>query len=172
MEGAHRTEVEMLRRRRSFGLAVLLRQWWPPVVPDDRQRTLQVEGREREVSEGRGLGEERLGGRHTEEREESGGAGQIPTDDGAPVLGRATGTSAWGGSARLRWLGRGREENGAKRGTKTAIVLFLRRLGGATGASAWRMEKEERVGPGAAVGSSGRLATAPGRHAWVTQATG
>jgi hypothetical protein len=131
MEGAHRTEVETLRRRRSFGLAVLQRQWWPPVVPDDRRRTLQVEGREREVSEGRGLGEERLGGRHTEEREESGGAGQIPTDDGAPVLGRATGTSARGGSAWLRWLGRGREENGAKRGTKTAIVLFLRRLGGA-----------------------------------------
>jgi hypothetical protein len=40
------------------------------------------------VSGGRGLGEERLGGRRTEEREESGSAGQIQTDDGAPVLGR------------------------------------------------------------------------------------
>jgi hypothetical protein len=51
------------------------------------------------VSEGRGLGEERLGGRSTEEREESGGGGQIPPDDGAPVLGRATGNV---GSGRRR----------------------------------------------------------------------
>jgi hypothetical protein len=38
--------------------------------------------REREVSEGYGLGEERLRGWCTEEREESGGAGQILMDDG------------------------------------------------------------------------------------------
>jgi hypothetical protein len=43
------------------------------------------------VSEGRGLGEERLGERLTEEREESDGASQIPIDDGAPVFRRATG---------------------------------------------------------------------------------
>jgi hypothetical protein len=59
------------------------------------------------VSEGRGLGEERLGGWRTEEREESGGADQIPTDDGAPVLGRAMGMSPREGGAWLRWLGRG-----------------------------------------------------------------
>jgi hypothetical protein len=67
---------------------------------------------ERAVSEGHELGVERLG----EETEESDGAGQIPTDDGAPVLGRATGTPAQGGGAPVRWLRRGREENGAKRG--------------------------------------------------------
>jgi hypothetical protein len=77
------------------------------VVPDDRRRTLQVEGREREVSEGRGLGEERLGGRCTEERVESGGAGQIPTADGAPVLGRATGRVAQEDGMWQWWLGRG-----------------------------------------------------------------
>jgi hypothetical protein len=53
------------------------------------------------VSEGRGLGEEGLEGRRTEEREESGGAAQIPTDDGATVLGRATRMSAWVGGPRL-----------------------------------------------------------------------
>jgi hypothetical protein len=50
------------------------------------------------VSEGHGLGEERLGGWLTEEREESGDAGQILTDDVAPVLGRATrnvGSGRW-----------------------------------------------------------------------------
>jgi hypothetical protein len=57
-----------------------------------------------EVSKGRGLGEEGLGGWCTEEREESGGTGQILMDDGAAVLGRATGPSARGSSARLRWL--------------------------------------------------------------------
>jgi hypothetical protein len=35
---------------------------------------------------------------------ESGGASQILMDDKAPVLGRAMGTSARGGGARLRWL--------------------------------------------------------------------
>jgi hypothetical protein len=54
------------------------------------------------VSEGRGLGEEMLGGRRTEEREESGGDGQILTDDGAVMLGKATGTLARGCSALLR----------------------------------------------------------------------
>jgi hypothetical protein len=46
---------------------------------------------EREVSEGHGLGEERLRGWCTKEREESGGADQIPMNDGAPMLGRAMG---------------------------------------------------------------------------------
>jgi hypothetical protein len=64
------------------------------------------------VSEGHGFGEERLGGRHTDEREESGDADQIPTDDGVPVLGRAMGMSAQEGSVRFRWLGRGWEEKG------------------------------------------------------------
>jgi hypothetical protein len=64
------------------------------MVPDDQRRTLQVEGREREVSEVHEFVEERLGGWRTEEREESGGADQIPTDDGVPVLGRATGMLA------------------------------------------------------------------------------
>jgi hypothetical protein len=68
------------------------------------------------VNEGRGLGEEMLGGGLTEEREESGGAGQNPTDDGLRCLGELRGTSARGGGAQLRWLGHGREENGATRG--------------------------------------------------------
>jgi hypothetical protein len=55
--------------------------------------------REREVSEGRGLGEERLRGWLTKEREESGGTGQISTDDEGPVLERATGNV---GSGRWR----------------------------------------------------------------------
>jgi hypothetical protein len=42
------------------------------------------------VSEGHGLGEERLRGWHTKKREESGGVDQIPMNDGAPMLGRAT----------------------------------------------------------------------------------
>jgi hypothetical protein len=67
---------------------------------------------EREVNEGRGLGEERLGGWRTEEREESGGADQIPMADGVSVLGRATGSLAREGGTRLRWLGRGREGKG------------------------------------------------------------
>jgi hypothetical protein len=70
---------------------------------------------EREVSEGRGLGEERLGGWCTEKREESRGTGQIPTVDRAPVLRRATGCLAVEGGARLWWLERGRGE-GVKRG--------------------------------------------------------
>jgi hypothetical protein len=45
----------------------------------------------REVSEGQGLREERLRGRRTEEREESGGADQILTADGAQVFRRAVG---------------------------------------------------------------------------------
>jgi hypothetical protein len=51
------------------------------------------------VSEGRGLGEERLRGWLTKEREESSGTGQIPMDDGGPVLERATGNV---GSGRWR----------------------------------------------------------------------
>jgi hypothetical protein len=54
---------------------------------------------EREVSEGHGLGDERLGGRHTEEREESGDTDQILTADGVPVLGRATRSLAREGGA-------------------------------------------------------------------------
>jgi hypothetical protein len=53
------------------------------------------------------LGEERLGGRCTEERLESGGAGQIQTADGAPVLGRATGRVAQEDGMWQWWLGRG-----------------------------------------------------------------
>jgi hypothetical protein len=68
---------------------------WSPTIGDAPCRSMG----EREVSEGRGLGEERLGGRSTEEREESSGADQILPDDGAPVLGRATGNI---GSGRRR----------------------------------------------------------------------
>jgi hypothetical protein len=82
------------------------------------------------VSEGCGLGEERLGGRRTEEREESGGAGQIPMNDEALVLERATGMSAWERGARLRWLRRGREENG-RNGDGMVAVAFEKRLSGA-----------------------------------------
>jgi hypothetical protein len=59
------------------------------------------------VSEGHGLGEERLGGRRTEETKESGGTRQIPMDDGAAVLGRVTRTSARGGGTQLHWLEHG-----------------------------------------------------------------
>jgi hypothetical protein len=76
------------------------------------------------VSEGRCLGEEGLGGRRIEEREESDGAVQISMDDGVAVLRKATGMSAQGGGARLRWLGRGREENGQKRGTGRQPALL------------------------------------------------
>jgi hypothetical protein len=108
------------------------------------------------VSEGRGLGEERLRGWHTEEREESSGAGQILMDDGAAVLGRATRTSARGGRARLLWLGCGREENGWKRGMRRRVVLLKsgsvargreEKAGVGVGTSAWRLEEEERAGP-------------------------
>jgi hypothetical protein len=71
--------------------------WWSPTISDAPCRS---EG-EREVSEGHGLGEKRFEGRRIEEREESGGAGQILTADGAPVLGRATGRLAQEGGA---WL--------------------------------------------------------------------
>jgi hypothetical protein len=87
---------------------------------------------EREVSEGCGLGEERLRGWHTEEREESGGTGQILTADGAPVLGRATGSLALEGGARLRWLECGREGKGRNGDGMPAGVHFERkRLSGA-----------------------------------------
>jgi hypothetical protein len=75
---------------------------WSLTISDTPCR---LEG-EREVSEGRGLGEEMIGGRRTGERE-SGGAGQIPMDDGAPVLGRATRMSTREGGAWIRWLGCG-----------------------------------------------------------------
>jgi hypothetical protein len=52
------------------------------------------------MSEGHGLGKERLKGRCTKKREESGGGGQISTDDGAPVLRRAMGMSAREGGVR------------------------------------------------------------------------
>jgi hypothetical protein len=111
MEETHRSGRAMSRRRKSFSSGCSddtggLR--WSPMIGDAPCRS---EG-EREVSEGRGLGEERLGGRRTKEREESGGASQIPTADGAPVPGRAMGRLDWEGSAQLRWLGRGREGKG------------------------------------------------------------
>jgi hypothetical protein len=46
-EGPHRTGLVTSRWRKSFGSAVLRRQRWPPVVPDDWRRTLQVERGER-----------------------------------------------------------------------------------------------------------------------------
>jgi hypothetical protein len=76
--------------------------WWSLRIGDAPCRS---DG-EREVSEGHGLGEERLRGRCTEEREESGGVGQIPMVDGAPVLGRATGMSAREGGVQLWGLGK------------------------------------------------------------------
>jgi hypothetical protein len=75
------------------------------------------------VSEGRGLREERLGGRRTKEGEERGGAGQIPMDHGAPMLGRGTGMSSREGSARLQWLGPGSEVNVAEKGHRSAAGI-------------------------------------------------
>jgi hypothetical protein len=71
---------------------VLRRQWWSPTIGDAPCRSKG----ERQESEGCGLGEERLGGWLAEEREQSGGADQILTDDGAPVLRRVTGNVSSG----------------------------------------------------------------------------
>jgi hypothetical protein len=110
------------------------------------------------VSEGRGLGEERLGGRRTEEREESGGAGQILTDDGAPVLGRAMGMSALEGGAWLRWLRRGREEKGEMgMGWRPSFVL--------KSGSVARAEREKRgSGVGGFVAARTEEGGGRGRH--------
>jgi hypothetical protein len=74
-----------------------------------------------EVSEGRGLGEEGLGGWRTKERDESGGTSQIPMDDGAAVLRRAMGTSTRGSGAfetGLSGMGqRGKKGGGVSMGT-------------------------------------------------------
>jgi hypothetical protein len=142
------------------------------------------------VSEGCGLGEERLGGRRTEEREESGGAGQIPMNDEALVLERATGMSAWEGGARLRWLRRGREENG-RNGDGMVAVAFEKRLSGARQRGKRGVGRRGRVhveagegrkgGPGMAVGSSsGAVAVRTGEggghgrrgRTWLTSGTG
>jgi hypothetical protein len=106
------------------------------------------------VSEGRGLGEERLGGWLAEEREESGGAGQNPTDDGAPVLGRATGnvdSGRWSSAPMARAWTRGEwgDTGMGRRPTllKSSLVAWSQKekgKGGPVGASAWRREKEER----------------------------
>jgi hypothetical protein len=91
--------------------------------------------------------------RCTEEREESCGASQILTPDGAPVLGRAMGMSTRGDGARLWWLGHGREEKGRNGYGMAASVCFEKWLvaraergkgGVGMDASASRREKEER----------------------------
>jgi hypothetical protein len=79
------------------------RHRWSPVISDAPYKSEE----EREVSEGRGLGEERLGGWRTEKREESRGTGQILMVDGASMLGRATRCLALEGGAQLWWLERG-----------------------------------------------------------------
>jgi hypothetical protein len=83
---------------------------------------------EREVGEGCGLGEEELERWCTEGREEGGGGGQISTTDGAPVLGRATGTLAREGGAWLRCVGRGREGMG-RNGDETTVDGILKTIG-------------------------------------------
>jgi hypothetical protein len=54
----------------------------------------------------------------------SGGVVQIPTADGAPVLGRATGRLAWEGGVRLRWLKHGGEGKG-RNGDGTAVDVHF-----------------------------------------------
>jgi hypothetical protein len=77
------------------------------------------------LSKGHGLGEERLGGRCTEEREESGGASQIPMADGTPGLGRATGMLAR--KAACGSSGSGVDERGrGKTGTGQRTVFVLK----------------------------------------------
>jgi hypothetical protein len=73
--------------------------------------------REREVCEGYGLEEKRLGGWRTEEREESGSTGQILIDDGAPVLRRATGRRRSARVARL-WMRGKRAKSGRDGGRR------------------------------------------------------
>jgi hypothetical protein len=46
MEETHRTGLATSRRSKSFDSGVLWWPRWPPVVPDDRRRTLEVGGRE------------------------------------------------------------------------------------------------------------------------------
>jgi hypothetical protein len=116
------------------------------------------------------LGEERLGGRCTEEREESGHASQISMDDGAPVLRRATGMSSREGMCDSGGSGVNERRRG-KIGTGGRLAFVLKsvsmaqaereRGGVGVGASTWRWEKEESGGPAVVVGSAGRPATAP-----------
>jgi hypothetical protein len=152
---------------------------------------------EREVSEGCGLGEERLGRWCTEEREESGGADQISLADGASVLGRATRRLAQEGGVRLRWLGSGREGKGQNGDGTVADVRFEKKISsvaraerGEKGGSAWARPRgggrRRKWGPIAAVGSVGRPATPPtsgrgrrhchanrvGRRAWTMRRHG
>jgi hypothetical protein len=122
------------------------------------------------------LGEERLGGRCTEEREESGHASQIPMDDGAPVLRRATGMSSQEGVRDSGGSGVNERRRG-KIGTGGRLAFVLKsvsmaqaereRGGVGVGASTWRWEKEESGGPAVVVGSAGRPATAPDHRTWV-----
>jgi hypothetical protein len=112
--------------------------------------------------------------RCTEEREESCGASQILTPDGAPVLGRAMGMSTRGDGARLWWLGHGREEKGRNGYGMAASVCFEKWLGSAgRDGKGWVRHGRVRIeagegregGPGVAVDSAGRPATAPDRRA-------
>jgi hypothetical protein len=119
-EETHRFGLATSRQGRASAQGVLRRHRWSPTIGNAPCR-LEVE---REVSEGCGLGEERLGRWCTEEREESGGAGQISPADGASVLGRATGRLAQEGGVRLRWLGSGREGKGQNGDGTVADVRF------------------------------------------------
>jgi hypothetical protein len=94
--------------------------------------------------------------RCTEKREESCGASQILTPDGARVLGRAMGMSTRGDGAQLWWLGHGREEKGRNGYGMAAGVCFEKRLGsagreGKRVGSAWtrphRGRRRRRGGP-------------------------
>jgi hypothetical protein len=62
-----------------FGSAVLRRQGWPPVVPNDRRRTLQVGGIDRGD---RGLWIWRGGARRAAHRGKRGERGHRPNPDG------------------------------------------------------------------------------------------
>jgi hypothetical protein len=101
------------------------------------------------VSEGRGLGEERLGGRRTEEREESGGAGEVAKRGRESYGEHRLGEVALGSGVDERRTG--------QNGDRTVAAAFKKWLGGAgqrgkkgvdVGASVWRREKEERGGGG------------------------
>jgi hypothetical protein len=120
------------------------------------------------VSEGHGLGEERLTGRRTEETKESGGTRQIPMDDGAAVLGSGGARESYedvsSGRRRSAPLARAwmRGER-AKKGHRVTVGAFEERLGGVgreeKGGSAWaRLHgggRRRRGGPSMVVSSIG-----------------
>jgi hypothetical protein len=133
------------------------------------------------VSGGRGLGEERLGGWRTEEREEGGGAGQIPTDDRAKRGWESYWERQLGEVALSSGFSGANERRTGQNGDGAVADAFEKWLGGAGQrgkkggrCGCVRVEEGEggEGGPGMAVGSSGRLAMVPDRQAWATWVMG